>query len=172
MRKIVLLFAAFFLLPVTTVFAAPCMDNGYERLGGVALFMRETIDSDTLVIETQTELNRIAAQDASEKTFRKLIIEVDAAEVPYGAFDGCKSLEKVIFEKDVAFIGGSAFARCFQLKTVTFEGRGPERMHDTFMFCRSLEYIRLPEGLRELDSGVFYECTALSYVGLPASLEW
>jgi len=148
------------------------MDNGYERLGGVALFMRETIDSDTLVIETQAELNRIAAQDASEKTFRKLIIEVDAAEVPYGAFDGCKSLEKVIFEKDVAFIGGSAFARCFQLKTVTFEGRGPERMHDTFMFCRSLKYIRLPEGLRELDSGVFYECTALSYVRLPSSLEW
>lgn len=90
-------------------------------------------------------------------------IEINTADIAYGAFEGCGSLKAVSFgdktaaDKSMVFtVGARAFYGCIKLADVSFNGYAVSSIGDmAFAECDSLTAFEVPQGLISFGDRVF-----------------
>lgn len=95
--------------------------------------------------------------------------DINAREIDYSAFSGCKSLCDVSL-KGTCIMGGSAFAECISLKELILPDSLVSMGNGVFKESGLVE-TDIPTGITEINTDTFKDCTSLSRVGLHSGIK-
>ena len=102
---------------------------------------------------------------------RTVTLGKQLTQIPFGAFDGCVSLEEIIIPGNVRIIDRNAFYDCTALRRVVLEEGVTTVVEQAFYGASALEEITFPASLLEVEANALSGCRSLQTVILTSQGE-